>query len=399
MSDLVLELIKFLGDNLKIVFYLNGIWLGIVIVTYLFINRSQIRTKRVFNRSLFLLVICGELLLIFLYGFIHWEDTRKGICAAILPDTFWVNSKFPIYFITGKDLVTINLDGTGFKYLLEPPDPVREYHFSPDGKFILAVTDQELYKIDKMNQRWELVDSLSPLARERKTQGYISQIKWAPDSQKFCYALYQWSPVSSQDTFYVFDMLIGQKSAVKNPFHKISEIYWDTDSKNLYYYTHELKSLKDPKAYEIRIFQIPLQTLTSHLISTFPASSYLIESFPLGSHGISLYLPKRDLTFKRLKQKRSMAISEKGWKAIFESNYSLYYEKKKGSRIKLYRFTKDKKRREVPVQDIVWIPGGQIFILIHETSGALVVKPSAAKMGKLIDIPMDAMGLYWQGKI
>lgn len=393
LIDTTVLILQFIGDNLEFITLINGIWLLTMLVVYFFINKTQYKWKNIVNRILMSIVMAGEFILIFMFGYVYWDNIRQGTCVQILPDTAWVKSNMPVYFITGKDLARVNLDGTGFKYVLEAPTPIREYHLSPDGNQVIAVTDQELYLIENNALAPQLIDSLGDFVRDKKAEGIINGVKWAPDSRKFCYSLHQWSQFASQDSNYVFDLNLRQKKIMVNPLYKIPELYWSKDGNILYYERYTTKNIRSAEPYEIQFYWVSLETLKPELIREFRSSTYKIESMPLKSIGIDLYVPSSKRSFTRTILNEPVAVSDRGTKVIFEKNHSLYYVKN-NKKTKLYRFQKEKKRKKIPIQEMVWLPGDQYLIIIHEKLGVLVVNPTAARMGILFDYSANTIGWY-----
>ena len=184
--------------------------------------------RKLFKNFLFWVVTSGGLVLLFLTGLIYWMEyqwrKQDDFLSRLLPDTRWVQSQFPLYFVLGTALGKINLDGSDLKFLYEGDSPIQQFTFSPNGQHLLIVTRTDLLLYDQKKRQLYRIDSLGKQVKENKAKGGFRMVQWAADGQKIFYELYRWSTYSSQDSFYVYGLKDQKKTLTKMPVPAVSSL-------------------------------------------------------------------------------------------------------------------------------------------------------------------------------
>ncbi|MFH0984169.1 MAG: hypothetical protein V1882_01385, partial [Candidatus Omnitrophota bacterium] len=279
-------------------------------------------------------------------------------------------------------------------------DPVKEYHFSPDGKCLVVVTQGGLFLVDRKTNQSERIDALQEMAsaqgQEQATEikGNIGGIRWAPDSRKFVYEMARWSKVSSQDNVYLYDLQGKKKRMIQSPTRRISSLYWDEKSENLYYLYHESKGpSKEMSDYEVAVFRIPVVDLTPELIVRIPVEDASVPVENLDLRGIDLFLDGDKLSFG-VPGKENDLVSETGVKLGIDEKDYLYFVSSKWFRKRLYKIPREPRPDDIAryqykggdlvIGHIRWIPGGHYVIMEHRYWGVLILEPSTGRIGLLV---------------
>ena len=321
----------------------------------------------------------------------EYLNIERVFLAKVLPNTFWVKTKFPIYCILHNDLVSINIDGTQMRYVFKGKEDLREYQFSPDGRSILLLTNKELYKLDQETKTADLIESLKDLKESGKVRGLIRRVRWSPDGQKILYETSKWSVYSSQDHIYVFDLKDKTRRLVKRPPYKIMEMFWDTKSENFYYSRY--RSVNGGHTpYEISIFKVPLSSLEPELVAAMQGKENSAVSLDLKPFGIEIFLKGEQLAFGRRSQRAAAVTSPKDRAVGFDDRDYLYYEPSRGKRKRILRIPRGPRKAIFPINDLRWIPGERYVVMNHDPMGILILEPSTGKLGQLIE--GDAFGWY-----
>lgn len=303
----------------------------------------------------------------------------------LLPDTSWVEEKFPIYFIDGNKLGLINIDGTGLKYVFTANNPIREYIFSPDGKHTLVVTKQKLYQLDRESNHIEIIDYLGSVEGEWE-KGLIHNIKWSPDSQRFLYCFVRWSSERhSKSHFYLYDRIAKEKKLVEASFAAAASSWWDMDGKNFYYSEYEIKKAPSPY-YKVKIFRISLATLNSELVKEFESNDYSLKFLNLEPLKINLFTTQDDLEFAAASNRTFDLSSDRDVKLGLDKNDYLYYEDSEGNRKDLNIKIPRNFQGVFLVSNLRWIPDSKYVIIDYwPTSSIFILEPVTGRMGKLIN--------------
>ncbi len=418
------SIINFLSNNFEVIILVNFCFFIMAAVTIIFVRLrlsifANIRQfSRFLNQLLFYIVVGLQSLMIMLAGYLFLINYVRASMITLeertIYDISWVKSQMPIYYIVGQSLMSIQVNGQDEKKVFEVPYRIREYHFSPDGQFILVVTEKDIYKFNRKNGDSELIDTLSTTVTEdqkesqqppAQSKGVIHNVRWAPDSQKFCYELVKWSKFSSQDTLYVYNLNDEKKYAIHNPTREVSALSWDMASENLYYTQFEAKDTsRYSYPYEIRIFKVPLSTLHPELVEKIPYREPHLSSLNLKLRNIKLFTQGDKLSFGRSGLKENEWSSEDGPRIGIDEDDHLYYIKNRWWRKRLYKIPSVFIKSDMPrykygkgvlvIYNIKWLPGGHYVVLGHRSRGILILEPSSGKVGQLVSEKGDTFGWY-----
>jgi len=307
-------------------------------------------------------------------------------------------------------LRSVGVNDRGSREVFVGKDAIKEYHFSPDGGYLLILTQKELFLLDRKNGGTQLIDTLEipeiqpPQAQEVALKGSISGIQWAPDSRKFVYQIARWSRFSAQESAFLYDVKANRKKMIQSPARAVSSLYWDRLSENLYYFYHEAQDTSaGASPFEIKVFRVPIATLTPELIARIPFEKASVPVENLVLRDIDLFLEGGRFSFGRPDQKNDL-VSEKGTSLGIDENDYLYYVNFKWFRKRLFKIPRDPKLTDLSryqyrggdliLDDIRWIPGGRYVIMEHKYWGILILEPSTGKIGLLIRANGHAFGWY-----
>jgi hypothetical protein len=289
-------------------------------------------------------------------------------------------------------------------------DPIKEYHFSPDGKYLLVLTQRELFLLDRKTKQPQRIDTLqaatAPESQDKETEikGSISGIQWAPDSRKFVYEIARWSQFAAQGGVYLFDLREQKKKMIQSPSRSLSSLYWDRQGENLYHFYHEAQDASEKtSSFEVKVFRIPVTTLVPELIVRIPFAEASVPVENLHLRGINLFLEEGHLSFGRPGQENGL-VSERGSTLGIDENDYLYFVNNKWFRKRLYKIPRDPKITDIAryqyrggdlvIGGIRWIPGGRYVIMEHKYWGVLILEPLSGKVGLLIRANGHTFGWY-----
>ena len=413
------RIISFLSDHFELLITINLSVLISFVAVLVVLNATDANFWKhfyeAFKKVLYLVVIVGQLVLIGMYGYLYWKNYQRPapelhLDDHVLASTQWVRSDKRVYFIDGVTLQSIKINGQGSENVFSGSDPVRAYHFSPDGKHIVIRTQKDLFLVDRETKQSEHIDTLKGLVDDEalkksgSVKSSISGIQWAPDSQKFVYEIARWSKFSTQDSVHLYDLQKKKKKTVQSPVRRISSLYWDKQSDNLYYFYHEARGPSHQvSAYEVTVFRIPLATLVPELIARIPSEDSSVPVENLNLRGIDLFLDGDKFSFGD-SNKESDLVSDKGTLLGVDDNDSLYFVNSKWFRKRLYKIPREPRNADIAlyqygggdlvVDHIRWIPGGRYVIMEHRYWGVLILEPSTGKIGLLIRASGHTFGWY-----
>ena len=426
MEDIIFEesilykVISFFSDHFELLIYINGTILITFVVVIAAVTLKNVPIRRIVkstvNDILLAAVVIGQCLLFYLIGYIYWQNYQRPAPVLSLQasekvsaGTFWVNNDTKIYFIEGNALKSVTVDDRESETVYQAKTPVREYHFSPDGRHLLILTVNELLLMDRRSREVQRIDALEPVVQEKESaKGSIGAVQWAPDSKKFVYEMARWSPYSAQDDTYVYDVAQHRKRAIKSPTRPLVSLYWDRQSENLYSFYHEAK---DPAqrltAYEVKVYRVPLDTLMPDLMLRVPSDK---TAPPVGSmqlRGIDLYLEGEQYAFGRPGRENNL-VAENGFQIGIDEEDYLYYIRGNWFRKRLYKISREPRQTEIPryqyrggelvIDHIRWLPGGRYVIMEHKYWGVLILEPSSGRIGLLLRARGHTFGWYLDDK-
>ncbi len=349
--------------------------------------------NKFFNAIFGVLTNLGILFLIFMVGYIGWLEYKRkaqGDLSLILSsDTRWVKSKQPIYFIMGNILGKINADGSDLDFFYKNDSPLKEFVFSPNGRYILLTSDNELLLYDRQEESLEVIDSLGPLVEEGQAQGVFKTPQWSPNSEKICYEVYRWSDIGASDYFYVYDMTQNKKQLVRGPLTGIQEFFWDTKGENLYFYrSNSLPDINPKKPYMVKIYRVSELDKSPELVRTVGAKNISLKPEEIISFGINGYFDNNRNVSTRLGQKEMSFITPHGKKLGIDPQLYLYYENPQGKQLRLFNV----KDTAASVVHVRWLPDERYVVMTHPSLGLLIMDPATIRVGKLVSA--GAFGWY-----
>ena len=369
-------------------------------------------SKTALQNVLFLTVTLGQLSLLFGLWYVFWFNYHHPAPVIRFPqdifaDTSWVKNGLKVYFIDENRLRSIEINGRNKQDVLVADTPLREYHFSPDGKYLLAATAREIYLVSLERDEKQLIDSWAGSDDPGEWKGVISGVRWSPDSRHFCYEIARWSSYSSQNHLYIYDIPGKQKRVLQTPTRRISSLYWDRDSTNLYYVEGEAKDTSvHVYAFDVNVFRIPLASLKPEVVAKIPYDRSGIPIENLLVREIDLFLEGDRLSFVS-GTTRDILVSDEGKSLGVDDDDHLFYVPREWFRTRLFRIQREVRPADIArhaykggdltITQIRWIPGGRYAIIHHRYLGLLVIEPTTRKIGLLIGAKSDAFG--WYGKI
>jgi hypothetical protein len=359
---------------------------------------------------LYRLVVIGQLaMLVGLIG-VYWVNYQIAAELIRLPEnvlvsTDWVDLQIPIYFIEQNQLHRIHPDGTRHQVVFKAQDPLKEYIFSPDGRYILIISESQLSLYERETQDSWMVDTIGDISGDHnELKGVIRDVQWAKDSLKFFYKINRWSPYASQNNVYVYHVQERSKEPIISPGRQLAELYWNDASDSLYHiYNEALDTSKHGYPFEVRIYRIPLETMKPKRVSTFPYREATVPEDSLALRDIHLYLKGDQYAFGR-KPKTNVFESPTGAKVGIDEDDHLYYMRYQWFRKRLFKIEREKvafiedeyqkKGGELVLRHISWLPGGQYLIMEHKDIGILIMEPKTKRIGRLYQSQGRAFGWF-----
>lgn len=413
--------ILFLSNHFELIVALQVYYMIGMLVIMLFLQVRHLRIDDLdkgLREILYYLIVIGEtaLLVSIIYVFASNLAPKPVLdfSSRILPSTRWAKDPTPIYFISGfaaNELVSIRPDGSGRTTVFKAGgDSIRSYHFSPDGQDILIVTTFSLQVYHLKDKSSELLDRLdfSPQSKQDSVQeikGTIDGVRLSPDGSKVCYRMSRWSSFASQEAWFIYDRAKKQKHKIISQSRALGTLIWDQSGENLYYPWFEtLNSPAGGNPYKVKVYRIPLATLTAELAFEFNFDKPELSKEHLSVRGINLDFDVERLSFSRAAKSRYAARSAKGSLVAIDDEDILYYVRSRWWRKRLYKIPRvpinsDIERYQyqggqLAVQDLRWLPEGRYVIMEHYFFGILILDPETGKIGILDNQRGDTFGWY-----
>ena len=340
------------------------------------------------------IVMLGILCMLFLTGRVGWDEIQRqfhnDLKDRLSPDTRWVGSQFPIYFLSDRRFGRINIDGSDLKILYTSISPIQEFIFSPNGRYIVIVTKGEILLYDRQDDKIGIIYNLGSLIKENVTHGLIRGVQWFSNSQKFCFEIYRWSDVSSADHVYVYNVKRQQNLLVKIPFAPMEAFFWDKNGEYLYGYSKERKTESRSEMYRWKFYQLSLSLNPPQLIRKFESRKKNLSSKDFQNRGLDLYISKN--ISDRAGQTNISWISKQGRKLWMDPAKHLYFQDLGTKPEEIFRIS----RMPFPLVHLRWVQDEQYVVVTHSSLGILILEPSSGKIGKLIN--GQAFGWYQKEK-
>ena len=415
IRSILLKIIEFLSTNFDLLISINFAILTMLIVLGVAVALSDEEHKSIIKSYLndfFLIVIISiESLLIMLMGHVYWKNYKQPVKAFVYPrdiinNTFWAPSKHEVFYVSGRVLKSIRINGNDEKTVFTSKDIIKEFIFSPDGKKLLVVTKKELYWLDLETNKNVLVDTLFAEIDSSELKGTFSSVQWSPDSQKFCYEAARWSKYSSQDNFYVYTLTSGKKRNLRSPNRRITSLHWDVDGENLYYMQYESKdTMLYSYPYEIKIYRMKIDEKESEFIAAIPSDTSRIPFESLKFRDVDLYVDKRGLCFSRVKSFGAIR-SVNGVIIGIDDHDHLFFVRGRWFRERLFKIPRvpepDQDPRyqylggDLTVEEMSWIKNSQYVVIDDKREGLLLLNPYKKKIGYIGVQDAEFMGWYDQ---
>jgi len=231
------QFVNFVSNNFEVLFYVTFALLVLLIATFVAIWVRDISLwvffKSTIKRVLYVMLISGQLVLFLTLGIFYWNNYRTPVLELVLPldvksSTNWVRDNLRIYFVDDTKFRSVRINGQDKEDLLVASAPIIEYRFSPDGKYILVLSQNELFLINRKTHDFKIIDAVKSSKENSGSsiKGSIAGIQWSPDSQNFVYEIARWSKFSNQDTVYVYSLKDKSKRSIKSPTRRKSSLYW-----------------------------------------------------------------------------------------------------------------------------------------------------------------------------
>jgi hypothetical protein len=323
----------------------------------------------------------------------------------ILPTTDWVKDDLTVYFISGPELVSVHPNGTSRKVIFKANDNIRSYQFSPDGKDILIVSESQLCIYHSESNSRELVESLDFLkGSDGGLKGSIGGVRFSPDGRRFCYRSAKWSPYASQESWYVYEMAKKEKRPIVSPGMSLAFLWWDKKGENLYYPWFQTMDSDSANPYMVKLYKIPLTTLTPELAMEFGFNQPDFTPDHLATRGIDLDFTADRLSFGRDARPEYSSRSRKGASIAIDKEDMLYYVPSRWWRLRLYEIPRvppdsqveryEYQGGQLAVQHLRWFPSGRYVMMEHHFFGILVLDPQTGKIGILDNQRGNTFGWY-----
>ncbi len=345
------------------------------------------------NRILEALVVAGLAISLSLASYLIWENYKewyqRRLVARILPTTHWVQKSIPVYLVNYRELIRINLNGLGTQKVLSTSEPIRDGIFSPDGKNLLVAAGQELILVDLKSLKSSVIDSLELPKDSQDLKGAFATISWDREGKKILYKITRWSKVASMEQWAIYDLQKKEKKSLEALQSGIYEILWDWEGKNLYYVRFQKR--KEGQRI-VKIYRIALSDLKPQLAATLKDEALSLSAVDLKKEAFQLYKPVQGLSFKKKNSLSLSALSEKGNRAGLDTSNYLYYQDKKGKRKRVLELPRASKWEFMALDYLDWVPASDLLLLAHRTQGILLYDLSSRKVGRLIDMHVDAVG-------
>src|SRR3989338_5703525 len=329
------KLIQFVSNNFEILVWFNATWVACLVIIWVLVKIqvvSNYKPRTLIPGVMLFLVTVGQIAMIFLSGYIYWLNyqhrSAETFGQRLTPTTNWVKEDLVIYFISDKSLLSINANGANKREIFQAPDKIREYHFSPDGRFLVIVTERELHLFHRDSRQSVLIDSIPASDPALQLNGVIGRVSWSPDSGKFCYEVAKWSKVSSHTQFNIYDL----KSKEKHPLHKLAQkipsLYWDMAGANLYFFKSEsMDTSRYPYPHKIKICKIPLATFEVEIVAEILTKEMDIARLDVEARGIKLFWEGAKFSFNRSGPRDYDWVSDTGSRLGIHADDFLYYIK------------------------------------------------------------------------
>ncbi|MCK5214177.1 MAG: PD40 domain-containing protein [Candidatus Omnitrophica bacterium] len=397
------EIIQLLDTHFEQIIIFHIIWILTIVILIIAVRVRGLKLKDlpvVINRLFYYVVVLGEGVLLAVTVVVFFFNSREMVALDevykmnLELTTDWVKEEMTVYFIDGNQVFSIDTNGENRQVIFTGEAPIRSYHFSPDGKYIVIVSFEDIYLYNRGTKQSQLIASLSIEGKRESVKGVINNIAWSPDSLRFCYRISRWSKVSSRDNWYIYDLESNAGKGINTTTFNISKLVWNEQGDALYFSTfNALDTTKFANPFEVVLYEIFLAKLKPRIMMKFFSGEPRFPKEHLASRGIELFKPTRPLSFGRIKQKVSSWRSVQGAVIGIDQEDVLYYIPNRWWRKRLFRVPRVPIKYDTPrhqykggkfvIDDLRWLPSGKYLILEHDYYGICILDPGRGRIGVL----------------
>jgi hypothetical protein len=317
------------------------------------------------------------------------EDSKEILTSQ---DTYWINDPLQLFYVRNNELRTISLNGKNDRSVFKLEEPILEYSFSPDNKYLLTITAPALYLVDIKGLTIRKIEEIFPPGQKVSPEfrGSISGCQWSPDSSRFVYEVSRWSKFTTQFNTYIYDVTNLQKNIIKSPTRKLSSLFWDKNGENLFYFNYEERdTLLYDYPYDVKVFRVPLTNYVPELVTEVPYDKRDLPLERLKERGIDL-IPGTTAVFRD--KAPDILVSEKGLRVGIDSDDFFYFVPNQWFRRRYFRIPRRSdpisqryayKGGDLLIEQIRWLPGDKYVLLRHRDWGFLIFEPGTGRLGLL----------------
>ncbi len=361
-------------------------------------------TETIIGTTMICLLLFGSALTITIW----WNNYNSPFINFDLHDEIstnvdWVDEDLTVYIVNENELLGVKANGTGQHSVFTSDEKIRDFQFSPDGRYMLIATYKKLFLFDRDSTEQQLIDAVDLDKQNKNLKGTISGIRWAPNSRYFVYELARWSKYGSKDEIFVYDLEDGSRQTISSPKRKLSTLYWSMDSQSLYYLKSDSQELDEREIiYKIKIYRIDIDDYKIDFVADIRTDDSKFPQHHFDMLGIDLYQPEDILTFGRVGE-IGILKSPKGAEVGIDSRHFFYY-KAGWFRKRLFKVSRDVDTSKKPtmlntygehiLRQIRWTPSGDYVIMDHPYWGILVLDPKKRKIGQLYPYEVSAYGWF-----
>lgn len=407
------QFIFFLSRHFEEFIYSLAALLSFLIGSYI-IYQIKGRPVGVQVRSYVETAIGSALVFLFLFGSaltiaIYWANYKSpyihfDLYDSISRDANWVKEDFTLYLVQDNELLSVKCNGDEDRVVFKSEDEsIRNFEFSPNGRYILISTYKKLFIIDTEEDKEWLVDQVDLDGAGEDLKGTISGVSWSPHGDRFSYELSRWSNYGSQAKVYIYTVEDRTKVSVDSPTRRLSTLYWDHDGKNLYYLKQASSELEERQLiYRLKVYRVGLDDLKVHYVDDVLMDEEEFSPIHLSLLGIKLFQPERGLAFDRLGE--STLLESKKGHLVGIDRYNYFFYQGKWFRRRLFRVKRDVDTSKKPtmansygehvLKQIRWTPDGRYVIMDHTYWGILILDPRRQKVAQIYPFEVNAFGWF-----
>lgn len=362
-----------------------------------------------FQSALICIIIFGQGYILYTSGFILLQKAKNPVGVMEYPgdirtNVAWVTASKTIYYIKGDEFHSIAINGQDDKLLYRSDSLLREFHLSPDGKYVVLNSFEDIILLNRKTLKVVVVDSLESDSASLQNKGVLNGVRWSPGSDSFVYEKSTWSSFTARHKVYIYSLEESAARELKTIPKKIFSLYWDVAGENLYFL--DIKA-KDVSVYsypfELKVLRIPVGSLELIPVADIVVSKNDVPLDSLRARGINLYTEGYEYSFARDEIKTQLEKDSN--KSLFiDNNDFLNYQAGAFKFTRLFKIPRQPdlsdpskyqyKGGAFAVLSIRWITGTDFVLITDKNEGVLILTPDAHIIGKLmVNIP-DVIGWF-----